>query len=75
MIPLKADLSFNEILNPPSTNCKSGHVAPAGTRMWSISGDTLPKERWGVYCDKCLEVAGKLAQANDKDILKEAEKL
>ena len=44
---------------PKDRACKSGHVAPEGTRFFATSGTALAKERYGLYCELCLMVANK----------------
>lgn len=58
----RATLTFREV-HPDDTayplggRCKSGHLAPPSTRFFMLSGQVLPRERWGVYCEHCLKVA------------------
>ena len=73
MIPLKGPtftqdeipaLNKHGQLNPayPSNRqCKAGHIAPEGARFFKVSGSTLPREYWGIYCETCLRIAHKLA--------------
>ena len=53
------------MLNEPPTDrwCKSGHKAQIGVRFFAVSGQSLPQERWGNYCEDCLIAANKLLQA------------
>lgn len=75
----KASLVINEVLpyyeaNPSSSNptypkdkmCKSGHLTPDGVRFFQVSGDTLSKDRWGVYCELCLKVANRMIDRKRK---------
>jgi hypothetical protein len=60
----KADLTFRKLLHAPENNvCMSGHVIPehAVIEWYHISGETLAKEREGVYCQLCVAIAMKHA--------------
>ena len=65
---LRPNLSISEIspkdtkgnanpLYPTDLRCKSGHTAHGCTRFFMVCGDTLAKERWGIYCEDCLKAA------------------
>jgi len=64
MIPLKPDLTISEVKNSSSRWCKSGHPVPSDIRMFTVSGDTLVKERWGDYCEACLKTANQMVAKN-----------
>ena len=71
----EVDLSFGEVPHlikdrdtgemrpnpdfPKDRRCKSGHVAPEGTRFFATSGKAMAKDRSGLYCELCLIVANK----------------
>lgn len=41
---------------PQDLHCKSGHLAPAGTRFFRVSGSCVPPGVAGIYCEPCLIV-------------------
>jgi hypothetical protein len=64
----RATLTFAEVLPvnrdgspnpkyPQDRQCKSGHKAPEGARFFVVSGPTLDRRRWGLYCQTCMRVA------------------
>ena len=74
MFPLKPSLTISEVTAthqdgtpdlqfPTDGRCKSGHGVPPGTRFFMVSGETLPRLKWGVYCEPCLIVANKMAKS------------
>jgi hypothetical protein len=42
--------------------CKTGHIAPPGTRFFQVSGKVVPKNVVGVYCEHCLAVANRMSR-------------
>jgi hypothetical protein len=66
MIPTKSDLTIKSVASPATYWCKSGHKAREDAEFFRISGDTLPKEKWGEYCEDCLAAANnRLQQMKD----------
>jgi len=64
---LKANLTISQVLPddasyPKDGMCKSGHQAGRGVRFFNVAGETLPRQMWGVYCEKCVQAAHKLNQ-------------
>lgn len=47
---------------PADLGCKSGHIAPPGTRFFAVSGQVVPQAVAGVYCELCLQVANRMAR-------------
>jgi len=54
---------------PEDRACKGGHLAEDGVRFFMVSGDLLPAEHEGAYCEECLAKANKLAAAQKKEKL------
>lgn len=44
---------------PHDGKCKSGHIAPPGTRFFKVYGESMAPGRAGTYCEPCLIVANK----------------
>jgi len=63
MITRRADLTFDEVRNPSTRWCKSGHDIPDEMRVYSVGGPALPKSRWGTYCEACVAIARASANA------------
>lgn len=61
--PPRADLTFDEVLNPAVRWCKCGHDIPENVKVYSVRGTSLPRNCWGDYCELCLAGAQKLAAA------------
>jgi len=56
---------------PSDLRCKSGHVAPTGTRFFAISGKALPDAFAGVYCEHCLSIANRISNAQKQGLAPE----
>ena len=51
---------------PKDCRCKSGHIAPYGTRFFAVSGPVVPEAVQGVYCELCLNVANRKARLSKR---------
>ena len=65
---LKANLTIDQVsethpMFPKNGECKSGHLVDGGVKLFYVSGETLDRWRWGVYCENCIRAAFKLTNA------------
>jgi hypothetical protein len=63
----KENMTIKQVASPATYWCKSGHKAGEEVRFFHLSGETFPKERWGVYCEDCLIAANKLLRQMKED--------
>ena len=42
--------------------CKTGHVAPLGTRFFSVTGPAINLANQGIYCEHCLAIANRMSR-------------
>lgn len=45
---------------PSDLLCHSGHIAPLGSRFFSVDGEVVSAAVQGVYCEFCLMVANRM---------------